>query len=197
MNLKSLKSKKGFTLIELMVVIVIIGILVAIALPNFISAQDRAKISSVKANLHTAQTMLETYSVDWSGQYPPNTTMLNQEATQKKYAKELKNPFNTAKASITTMAERAIVTSATVQGTDGNYTHAGTPVAATNLPASSAIDSGTSIYVPFDPSVAANATITNASTDTLTAYNLYGCAKEGAGAKLFADKNKVFTLTNG
>jgi type II secretory pathway pseudopilin PulG len=48
-----------------MVVIVIIGILVAIALPNFIAAQDRAKLSSVKANMHTVQTMLETYAVDW------------------------------------------------------------------------------------------------------------------------------------
>ena len=68
--IKNLKKQKGFTLIELMVVIVIIGILVAIALPNFIGAQDRAKISSVKANMHTVQTMLETYGVDWGGTYP-------------------------------------------------------------------------------------------------------------------------------
>lgn len=96
MDLKKIKSKKGFTLIELMVVIVIIGILVAIALPNFIAAQDRAKVSSVKANMHTLQTVLETYAVDWGGTYATNTVALKSEAdsTGKKYWKEFKNPFS-------------------------------------------------------------------------------------------------------
>lgn len=196
MDLRKLKSKKGFTLIELMVVIVIIGILVAIALPNFISAQDRAKISSVKSNLHTVQTMLETYSVDWSGQYPPNTAMLDQEAKAKKYNKELKNPFNSSKAHIVTTDVRTLVTSATTQNPDGTFTHAGGN-GTSPLPAGSARDSGTGFYVPFDPAVTTVANVTNTSTDTLTAYNLYGAAKEGAGGKLFADKNAVFTLTNG
>ena len=63
-------EQKGFTLIELMVVIVIIGILVAIALPNFIGAQDRAKMASVKANARALQIVVETYAVDWGGSYP-------------------------------------------------------------------------------------------------------------------------------
>ncbi|MFN4150067.1 MAG: type II secretion system protein [Candidatus Sericytochromatia bacterium] len=98
MDFKKIKSKKGFTLIELMVVIVIIGILVAIALPNFIAAQDRAKISSVKANMHTLQTVLETYAVDWGGTYATNTVNLKTEAngTGKTYWKEFKNPFSNA-----------------------------------------------------------------------------------------------------
>jgi type II secretion system protein G len=97
--IKNLKKQKGFTLIELMVVIVIIGILVAIALPNFIGAQDRAKISSVKANMHTVQTMLETYGVDWGGTYPTTvgtttTGMIGESLTASNpYYKDFANPF--------------------------------------------------------------------------------------------------------
>lgn len=62
----------------------------------FDSSEERALISSVKANMHTLQTMLETYSVDWAGLYPVNIEALEQEAKEKKYWKELKNPFNPA-----------------------------------------------------------------------------------------------------
>jgi len=98
--IKNLKKQKGFTLIELMVVIVIIGILVAIALPNFIGAQDRAKISSIKANMHTVQTMLETYGVDWGGTYPGTVALLSAEASgaSNPYWKDFVNPFSSANA---------------------------------------------------------------------------------------------------
>jgi prepilin-type N-terminal cleavage/methylation domain-containing protein len=63
-------NSKGFSLIELMIVVVIIGILAAVAIPNYISMQNRAKESSVKANAHSVQLVVEDYSVRHNGIYP-------------------------------------------------------------------------------------------------------------------------------
>ena len=65
-----LRNSKGFTLIELMIVVLIIGILAAIAIPNFVSMQDRAKEGSVKSNMHTLQLAVEDYAVQNDGVYP-------------------------------------------------------------------------------------------------------------------------------
>ncbi len=62
---------RAFTLIELLIVVAIIAILAAIAVPNFMEAQVRAKVSRAKADMRSLATALETYSVDY-GHYPPD-----------------------------------------------------------------------------------------------------------------------------
>ena len=64
-----MKKRKGFTLIELMIVIAIIIILAAIAIPNYLRMTDRARRSRVAGDFASTATALEAYSVDW-GAYP-------------------------------------------------------------------------------------------------------------------------------
>src|SRR5262245_26003284 len=66
--LSNLKRREGFTLIELMIVVAIIGILAAIAIPNFIKFQLRSKAGEGKVNLAAIRTAQESYFAD-AGQY--------------------------------------------------------------------------------------------------------------------------------
>jgi prepilin-type N-terminal cleavage/methylation domain-containing protein len=59
----------AFTLIELLIVVAIIAILAAIAVPNFLEAQTRSKVSRVKADIRTLVTGVEAYRVD-NNRYP-------------------------------------------------------------------------------------------------------------------------------
>ena len=60
------RKRNGFTLIELLIVVAIIAILALIAVPNFLEAQVRAKVSRVKTDMRTIATGLEAYYVDWN-----------------------------------------------------------------------------------------------------------------------------------
>ncbi|GAB4323077.1 MAG: hypothetical protein Kow0059_18320 [Candidatus Sumerlaeia bacterium] len=60
----------AFTLIELLIVVAIIAILAAIAVPNFLEAQVRAKVARCQADMRSLATAVEAYAADWN-RYPP------------------------------------------------------------------------------------------------------------------------------
>ncbi len=102
-----MRSNKGFTLIELMIVVVIIGILAAIAIPNFISMQSRAKEASVKSNAHTVQLAAEDFAVQNDGVYATDLgapTLPNGNTLQNLLPTTLKNPFDAAGNAVVTGA---------------------------------------------------------------------------------------------
>ena len=84
-----IKDKEGFTLIELMVVVVIIGILAAIAVPNYVRIVDQAKIAEVKANMHTTQLEVEFYCLGDIKHYPASIALITDDLPT-----SMKNPFS-------------------------------------------------------------------------------------------------------
>ncbi|MEY2864298.1 MAG: hypothetical protein RLY58_2005 [Pseudomonadota bacterium] len=71
MNLKTLSTRQqsGFTLIEVMVVVVILGILAALIVPNVIGQGDKARVGTTKSTLSTVANSLDLYKLD-NHQYP-------------------------------------------------------------------------------------------------------------------------------
>lgn len=91
-QMKKGRNQKGFTLVELMVVVVIIGILVAIAVPVYRSVQTNAAENACRANIRTLEGVLEVWKADNNlGTYPNSLDVLVEQG----YIKEVpKCPLN-------------------------------------------------------------------------------------------------------
>lgn len=74
-------SESGFTLVELLIVVIILGILAAIAIPSFSTATSESKESVIAANLATMRQAIELYQLNHNGSYP-GTTVVTQLTTQ-------------------------------------------------------------------------------------------------------------------
>ena len=89
--IRNLRNRKGFTLIELMIVVAIIGILAAIAIPNFLRFQAKAKQSEAKELLSTVYTAEEAYFAEQNSYGGLSNAGFTPSATPKYYTNILTN----------------------------------------------------------------------------------------------------------
>ena len=74
-------NKKGVTLIELLIVVLILGALAAIAIPRLSQSADTAKLNSCKTNLDIINSQIEIYAAENDGTYPANLEVITNSTT--------------------------------------------------------------------------------------------------------------------
>lgn len=73
-----MRSYKAFTLVEVLIVVIILGILAAIVVPQFSNASSDAKLSALKTNLQTIRGQLQLYKIQHNDVYPTAANFVNQ-----------------------------------------------------------------------------------------------------------------------
>jgi prepilin-type N-terminal cleavage/methylation domain-containing protein len=132
-----IQKLKGFTLIELLIVVAIIAILAAIAVPNFLEAQTRAKVSRVKSDMRSSGIAMEAYHIDnneyilTSGQIRLTTPIAYITSWTQSPFSETPEPLPAAFVRwefLETVRPAVTVTTDTAGGLFEPFTHAGAPV---------------------------------------------------------------------
>lgn len=72
----------GFTLIEILIVIVVLGIIAAVVVPQLTTAADDAKLDALKANLQLVRSQIELYRLHHNGQLPTSADLFDEQMTQ-------------------------------------------------------------------------------------------------------------------
>ncbi len=72
------RRRRGFTLIEVLLVLAILGVIAAIVVPNLLGSQDRANVKSAKIQIKTIETDVQKYSIEHSGKLPASLSVLTE-----------------------------------------------------------------------------------------------------------------------